>query len=399
MRLLIERMNHTAEGIALYKNIVHFVPKTIPGDIIEVKNKDIISKKNYNIVTNYQLITPSTKRVKITCPYYKECGGCQLLGLNKKEQLNYKKEKVIDIFKKYTNLDINPDIISTNQYHYRNKITLHVKDGKLGLFEKKTNKIILIKKCLLVSNEINNIIPIIQKKINITNVKQIIIKQMQTNIMIQFLGKINKEEVIQKLSKYTTSIYENDNLIYGKKYLEETLSNYKFYISPNSFFQINHEGTIKIYDKVKEYLEEKNNNVLDLYCGTGSIGIYVSEYCKKITGIEINESSVNNANKNIKENKIKNIHILKGNVSSILKNDNLYDAIIIDPPRSGLDNKTKETLLKIKSKKIIYVSCNPLTLARDINTLKELYDLKEITLVDMFPNTYHVESITILERK
>lgn len=398
MKLTIQRLNHTGDGIAINNNIVHFIPKTIPKDIIEVKEEDVITKKNYNIVTNYKLITPSSNREEIKCPYYKECGGCQLLGLNYKDQLKYKKEKVIDIFKKYTNLGINPEIIRTNNYHYRNKITLHAKDGKLGLYEKSTNKIIVIKECLLVSNEINSIIPILQNKIKINNVKQIIIKQMNKDIMIQFIGKINKDEVIKELSKIVSSIYENDSLIYGNIYLEENLSEYKFYISPNSFFQINREGTIKIYEKVKEYLGSNNDNVLDLYCGTGTIGIYVSKYCKHITGIEINSSSVNNANKNIKENKLKNIKILEGDVGTLLKNDYKYDAIIVDPPRSGLDKRTKDTLLKMKSKKIIYVSCNPLTLARDINDLKEDFHLKDITLIDMFPNTYHVEIVTILEK-
>ena len=133
-----------------------------------------------------------------------------------------------------------------------------------------------------------------------------------------------------------------------------------------------------------------------MYCGTASIGIYISKNSKQIIGIEINKSSTEDAKKNIKLNNLNNITILNGDVKNLLKNDNYYDAIIVDPPRSGLDSKTKEILLDIKSPKIIYISCNPITLARDINTLKQLYNLEKIELVDMFPNTYHVESICLL---
>ena len=320
------------------------------------------------------------------------------MSLTYEKQLLYKIDKVKNIFQKYTNIDINPSIIKTTQYKYRNKITLQVKDGILGLYKENTHDIIPITKCLLVPDKLNSLINNL-KEINLSKVKQIVLKNIRENIMIQFIGTPNKDEIIKKISNKVASIYINDTLIKGLPFLTEELSQYKYNISPNSFFQINKEGTLAIYNTIKEYLEKDNNHVLDLYCGTGSIGIYISNNCKKITGIEINKSATEDANKNIKLNNINNIKVINGDVGTLLKDNQKYDSIIVYTPRSGLDKKTKETLLKIKSKKIIYVSCNPITLARDINILNKEYQLQKITLIDMFPNTYHVETVSVLWHK
>ncbi len=398
MILKIERMNHTGDGIAISDKKVYFIPKAIPNDIVEVNDKDIVNHKTYNEVLKYKIQTPSKIRTEVICPYYNNCGGCQLLGLSYENQLKYKKEKVIDILKKYADEIVTPKIIKTTQYGYRNKITLQVKKGKIGLYIEKTNTLIPIKKCQLIQNNLNEILPLLQE-LNLSKITKIILKTMKSKIMIQLVGSINKNEVIEKLSNKVTSIWINNDLIYGTPYLEEELFPYKFYISPSSFFQINHKGTIAIYEKVKEYLEKFNNQVLDLYCGTGTIGIYISKQCKEITGIEINKSSIEDAKKNIELNNIKNMHILEGDVGTHLDIKKTYDTIIVDPPRSGLSNKVKDSLAKIKPPKIIYISCNPLTLARDIKALKEYYNLEKITLVDMFPNTYHVECVCLLSRK
>ncbi len=398
MTLEIERMNHTGDGIGKKDGIIYFVKKTIPGDIVNINEKDIIHHKNYNEVERYELIKKSIDRIESECPYYQECGGCQIMNLPYEKQLEYKKEKIINIFKRYASLNIDPSIIPTSKYNYRNKITLQVKNGMMGLYSEKTNKIIEIDKCLLIPDILNNSLSTI-KKLNLKEITNIILKVLNQKIMIQFIGNISKEEVINLLSKHVSSIYINNKLVYGDESLIESLSPYKFYVSPNSFFQVNHEGTILLYDKIKEFLGTGNKEVLDLYCGTGTIGIYVSKICQNITGIELSISSVNDAKKNIKLNNINNMKVIQGDVGKVLKNEKKYDAIIVDPPRIGLDKITRETLKKIKAPKIIYVSCNPITLARDINDLKEIYNIKKIELLDMFPNTYHCESVCILERR
>lgn len=398
MEVAITDFNHTGEGIGRIDGKIIFIPKTIPGDIVLVK--DIKDFKTYYKGNLDKVITPSPERITPKCKYYDLCGGCDLLNINYSNQLSYKQNKVKNILKKYASLDTDLKILpSPKEYGYRNKITLQVVDGKLGLYEQNSNNLVEIDNCLLVSPNVNNLIKIIKNNLDLSLVSNIMIREYDANLMIQFIGNINKSNVINNLSKYTKVIYLNDLLLYGDKNLEVKLGNYKYKVSPYSFFQVNYEAATILYDKVIEYLGPNNNKVLDLYCGTASIGIYISKYCKEITGIEINSSSVKDANENIKLNNLNNIKVLKGDVGALLTTKEEYDAIIVDPPRSGLDKKTKETLLKIKSKKIIYVSCDPITLARDLNILKELYDIKDIILVDMFPNTYHVESIVLLNLK
>ena len=398
MEVSITKLNHTGEGIGIINNKIAFIPKTIPGDIVEAKI--IKEHKKYIEAIPTKYLAYSQDRVDIKCPYYQECGGCQLMGLSYQEQLNYKKDKVTNILSKYANLKLNPSIKESNGYKYRNKITLQVKDGKVGLYTSNSHDLIPIDKCLLVSDKINNLINLIQSSnLDLTNINQIIIRESNNQLMTQFIGKINISILIEKLSSYVTSLYLNDRLIYGSKTITETLGDYQFLISPNSFFQVNHNQAINLYNQVKTYLGVGNNEVLDLYCGTGTIGIYVSNCCKKVTGIELNKSAVIDANNNIKLNNLINIEFKQGDVGKVLQAKNTYDAIIVDPPRGGLDKNTKATLLQIKSTKLIYISCNPITLARDLNDLKEIYDVKDITLFDMFPNTYHVECVMWMSLK
>ena len=394
MEIEITRLNHTGEGIGKIENKIVFIPKTIPQDKVQIKN--LQNKKNYYTALPDTYLKRGALFKEAICPYYKVCGGCQIMELPYQEQLKYKQSKVIDIFKKYADLEINPDITaSPHELNYRNKITLQVEQGEIGLYQIQTKILVPIQKCYLVKEKINQVIPIL-KTIDLKEVTQIIIKEFQEKIMIQIKGKIEEKDAISILKNYASSIYLNNTLIYGEKKLKEVLEDKEYYISPNSFFQVNQEQTINLYNQVKKYLGRDNQNILDLYCGMASIGIFVEKTSKQITGIELNPSSIKDARENIKKNHLNNIKVKEGDVGSLLEVENTYDAIIVDPPRSGLDKKTKSGLLKIKSKTIIYVSCNPITLARDVHDLKEFYRLEEIKLFDLFPSTYHIESIALL---
>ena len=212
----------------------------------------------------------------------------------------------------------------------------------------------------------------------------------------------NKNLDITPLKEIASSIYLkiNNKYIhaYGNKNIYEKLENYKFKISPDSFFQVNIDTCSKLYNKVKEYIGS-NKNVIDLYCGTGTIGIFISKN-NNVIGIEINEYAIKDAEENKKINKIDNINFFCGDSGKKLKqlkfNPNI---IIVDPPRSGLNKETINNILKFDSKEIIYISCDPMTFVRDLNILNKYYDIKEITPFDMFPNTYHIENIAYLVKK
>lgn len=395
MKIEIIKLNHTGAGIGQVDGKIIFVQKTLPGDVIEGTN--LKEHKNFIEASCNHIYKESPLRIPIQCPYYKKCGGCQLMDLPYSEQLKYKKEKVENILTKYASIELNNLNLSIkespNQYHYRNKITLQVQNGIIGLFTYNTNDIVKVDSCFLISKKMNQLIQLMQNELNLENVNQIMIREAKDLLMVQVMGEIEEANLINTLSSQVESLYLNDKHLYGKKYLIDQLGKYQFQISPKSFFQINHLQTINLYNQIKQYLGPNNKNILDLYCGTGTIGIYVSDYCEKVTGIELNPSSVADAILNIKRNKLNHIHIEKGDVGKVLQAKNIYDAIIVDPPRNGLDKKTKQVLKQIKSPKIIYVSCDSITLARDLNELKEFYDIQEITLFDMFPNTYHVECV------
>ncbi len=399
MEVVIEKMNHQAMGIAKINGKVVFIPKVIVGDIVDI---DIVKEyKNYSIGKVNKIIKNGSKRVDVLCPYYDICGGCSISAYTYQDELEYKVNNVIDIFKR-NEIDIKPNIIkSDNRYGYRNKITLQVSNGIIGLYEEDSNKIVDVDKCLLVSDKLNEIIDIIKKNINVNKCNKIVIRDTYYGIMIIFYGSVNNEEVIKYLGKKVVSIYTYDNkykCIYGEKYLYEMIGEYKYRISPDSFFQVNSRTVNKLYNKVVEYAirNEKKDNLVDLYCGTGTIGIYLSKYFNSIIGIELNKQAVEDAKENAKINGVNNIEFYAGDVGKIINDQIKADVIVVDPPRSGLDKRTKDILLKIKANKIVYVSCNPLTLARDIKELDSWYDLGDITLVDMFPNTHHVESVCVL---
>ena len=395
MEYLITDLNHLGQGITRIDNKITFVPKTVSGDII---NLEIIkSHKNYNEAKLLKIVKPSPDRIEYKCPYYNKCGGCNIANLEYTNQLKYKKEKVINIFKKYNKIDINPTIIASDEIlHYRNKITLQYNE-KLGLYEEKTHNIIEIEECLLMPQKVNDIIKLLNKYNYNTSLQKIVIRIINNQVMINIIAKDISKSLIEILKNLDVSVYHNSKYISGNKVLIETLNNYKFSILPDSFFQINKKQTINLYNQIVEYANpQKEDKVLDLYCGVGTIGIYLSKYCKEVLGIEINKSSIENANINKKLNNVENISFIEADVSKVLSMKYKADIIIVDPPRSGLNKNTIETLIKINPKKIVYVSCDPITLSRDINLLKNNYTLKDIKLFDMFPETYHVESVAVM---
>lgn len=402
----IVRLDHQGRGICYIDNKITFVENSLPDEEVDIRIINSKKKFNEGIVVKY--IKKSNDRIDNVCPYYEKCGGCNLLHLDYNNQLKYKQNKIVDIMKRFAGLDcVNNIIPCDNQFNYRNKVVFKVYNNKIGYYERRTNKIVEINNCRLIDNSFNNIINDISK-FDLSNINEIMIRNInsQNTALTLYLQKMIKHVQIEDYCKnnniiLTQIIKNNSNKVNEKSKIIARLNNYKYLVSPLSFFQVNTNQTIKLYDKIVEFLEpDINDNVLDLYCGTGTIGIYVSKYVKKVLGIEIINDAIRDANKNKEINHLDNIEFLCGDTESVIKNVNSkFNKIIVDPPRAGLTNSVINDILRLNPDRVVYVSCDPITLARDLKILNEKYDIKDITPVDMFPNTFHVECVAVMDRK
>ncbi len=392
MYVNIESLDHKGRGITKIDNKITFVTNALAFEDVDIIITKIKKKYNEAKVSRYNKI--SKDRIEPLCPYYLLCGGCNIAHMSYQEQLKFKQNKIANIINKYLdkNIEIN-DIIYSKQYNYRNKLTLQV-NNEIGLYKQETNDIINIDKCLISDKCINDKIKYLNN-LDLKKIKQFILRISDEEIMLIIVG--NKDLDITPIFKYFDNIVIKDDKYYLKKgndYILKRINNLYYKISLDSFFQVNYDIMIKLYDYIKKNCQN-SLNVLDLYCGTGSISIYISDVVKKVNGIEINENAIEDANYNKKINKVENINFICSDTKDIKLNE-YYDTIIVDPPRSGLNKSIIKEILKVKPQKIIYVSCDPMTLTRDLKDLKNVYDIDSITPFDMFPNTYHVECVTIL---
>ena len=399
IEVTIEKLDNYGRGIAYYNNKIVFIYNALPQEIVSI---EIIkeAKKYYEaIVTNY--ISTSPDRKDPICPYYNKCGGCNLLQLDYDKTLEFKKEKLSQVLYKYANISYNPEIIpSKNIFNYRNKITLKVKDNKYGYYEDNTHKLIEIDNCYLAEPSINNFIKDI-KYLNIKNGELVIRSNYNNELLISITSKTEIKPNIDYLKRKhkIVGIVLNNKTIYGESSFIEIINHLFFNISYDSFFQINRDICTKLFKLIRENVKD-DEVILDLYCGVGTLGINIADKIKRGYGIEIVKNAVLNAITNSKINKRNNIEYMLGDVSKCLPKikDNI-DTIIVDPPRAGLDNITKQTIISFKPNKIIYISCDPITLSRDLKELLPHYELKLIKGLDMFPYTHHIESFVILERR
>lgn len=392
----IDSLDHYGRGISKLDGKIVFIENALPNEVVEIK---ILKEKKKYIegnVSNY--IKTSEERVNVDCPYYNSCGGCNIMHLSYDNQLKFKQDKLENIVHKYLDKDfrINNIVGCKNDKFYRNKVTFQVKEN-VGFCNNITYDVINIDNCLISDKLINNSIKYL-KKLNLKEINKITCRTGSNELMV-IIETTNPNLDITQVKEIANSIYlkVNDKFIhiYGNKNIYEKLDDFKYIISPDSFFQVNIDTCKKLYRKIKEYVGS-NKNIIDLYCGTGSIGIFVSNE-NNVIGIEINESAIIDAKINKEINNIDNIKFICGDSGKKLKNLNFKpDIIIVDPPRSGLNKETIENILNFDAQEIIYVSCDPMTFVRDLNILKNSYKIKEITPFDMFPNTYHVESLAHL---
>lgn len=400
MRVKIEKLDHFGRGICYIDGKICFVEDTLPGE--EVKVKITLEKKKYMLGTVKDFYSVSPDRVDDVCPYKDKCGGCDLSHLSYKKENEYKCLKVKEILKKYADVDevLVEDVSFGDEYNYRNKITLHGDHNIIGYYKKNSNDIVPINKCLLVDKKINHIINVINMMSSDNEYKDIIIRVSNDSeeVLISITGKVKGYEVLEDLCD---SLIINDEVVKGERTIMSFIGEKKFIISDKGFFQVNKTLTERLYNEVLNIVKEvKPKKVLDLYCGCGTIGIYISDYVDEVIGVEVFKESIENAKKNKKLNNCNNIRFICDKVENVIDNikDNT-DLVIVDPPRGGLDNTSIDVLLSMNVNNLVYVSCDPVTLARDIKLLKEKYDVVSIKPFNMFSKTYHVECVCLLKAK
>ena len=435
---------YEGEGIAKIDDFTVFIPGVIQGETCKI----LIVKVNKNFAYGkvIEIISKVKSRKEVDCTTYKRCGGCDLRHIDYEYTLKMKQAIVQNLVNKTLskNIEVQPTIGMKKPYYYRNKLQYPIgknEEGKvvMGVFAKRTHEIIPVENCLIQNRQAQEIAREFVKLMNEQHIsiydetngtgaiRHIVVKVgVHTNeIMCMFVTneeKIENEEMLVKklIAKFpnvktiikninqrnTNVILGNRNVIlYGNGYIEDKLGEYTLKISPMSFYQTNPIQTEVLYNKAIEFARLNKDDVLcDLYCGIGTIGIFASPYVKKVYGIEIVEEAIEMAKENAVLNRIDNIEFMAGDVEKVfeamLQEKNVMpDAIIVDPPRRGLDNTTIETILKLGVSRLVYVSCNPATMVRDLKLLEEKYEIKEIQPVDMFPFTNGIECVTGLQIK
>ena len=443
-KIKIIDQDNLGQGIGKVDGFPVFVRHAVKGDIANVLLTKV--KKGYAYGRIMELISPSELRKDPDCSIYKRCGGCQLQMMDYKAQLLLKQENVANCLKRIGGCDmpnILPILKSDEIYRYRNKAQYPVgtdKNGNTvcGFFAERSHEIIKCDDCLLTPSIFSAIVGDILKWMDDENIKSyneinnkgiirhIFIRQAFATEQISLCIVVNsdslpkKDSFIKIMSKYdeikSISISVNKKksnvimgdeikLIYGDMYIEDKIGDVKFQISPMSFYQINPKQTRKLYDKVAEFADlSGNETVLDLYCGIGTIGLYAASKASKLIGIEIIHDAIEDAKINQRLNNVENAYFYTGKAEEILpmlykQGVNKADVIIVDPPRKGCDENALSTICDISPTKIVYVSCNPATLARDVKFLTENgFKLEKVQPVDMFPNTVHVETVVLMSR-
>ncbi len=425
-------------GLVRYQDKVISVNGLLPNEKVKL---EIRQKKNFIDAELIEITSVSKHRVDPICPYFKQCGGCQLLHLDYKAQLDYKRKQLVKLFKKEVQI---PSIIGMEDpLRYRNKVhsTFSLnKKGKVisGIYEENSHRVVNISTCMIQNKEADIIIEALRKCLNDFNIEPynedaqtglirhvLIRKGLRTSQILVvlvvadkvFYGVNNFVKALLKLCPMITSIVMNINskktsmvlgdeekILYGKGYIEDECMGLKFKISSSSFYQINTIQMEKLYTcALKMAAITKQDRVLDAYCGIGTITLCASKMAKEVIGVELNRQAVNDAIYNAKANGIQNVRFISSDATKWMmqcaSRHEKIDIVIMDPPRSGSTMQFLNACLKLKPRKIVYISCDPTTQVRDLEVLKKEYRIVSSQGVDMFPFTNGIENVCLLVRK
>ncbi|WP_032122545.1 23S rRNA (uracil(1939)-C(5))-methyltransferase RlmD [Clostridium amazonitimonense] len=441
-------LGYEGEGIAKIEGFPIFVQGALIGE--KVKIKVIKVNKNYAFGKLIEIINPSNGRVEPICSIYNRCGGCNIQHMDYECQLDFKTNRVKDCIERIGKIKdtiIHRAIGAASPYRYRNKVQLPVGgvkgDVTIGFYAPRSHNIIDMNKCHIQDESGDKAVEITRQWMNKYNIepyneiesKSSNLKGLIRHIMVRRGFKTDevmvvlvttkkqlpyKEEFIQLIrdnikgvksiiqninSKVTNVVLGEENIVlWGEDHISDYIGEFKFNISPLSFFQVNPMQTEVLYKKALDYADLKGEEVVfDAYCGTGTISLFLSQKAKKVYGVEIVKEAIENAKENAKINGVNNVEFIVGQsekvIPELIEKGIKADVVVVDPPRKGCAKELLEAIAHMSPEKIVYVSCDPSTLARDLAILEELgYKTKEVQPVDMFPETGHCEVVCLLQR-
>ena len=440
----IEDIGHDGAGIGKVDGYTLFVKDAVIGDVVEVKVMK--AKKNYGYAKLLKIITPSASRVEPLCPYAKQCGGCQIQMMSYEEQLRFKENKVRNNLKRiggFEEIPMEPILGMKNPFYYRNKAQFPVgydKEGNLitGFYAGRTHSIINNRRCYLgvsenelVLNQVldwmeRNHISAYEEESGKGLIRHVLIrygfttKEVMVCLVVNGAGIPAKEDLIEGLrtipgmtsitissnTKQTNVIMgEKITLLWGQTYITDFIGNIQYQISPLSFYQVNPAQTKRLYETALEYAGlSGDETVWDLYCGIGTISLFLAQRAKQVYGVEIIPAAIEDAKRNARLNQIENAQFFVGKAEEVLpekyEKEQIYaDVIVVDPPRKGCEESVLDTMVQMEPKRIVYVSCDSATLARDLKYLCERgYEMKKVKAIDQFPQTEHVETVCLLSK-
>ncbi|WP_096155789.1 23S rRNA (uracil(1939)-C(5))-methyltransferase RlmD [Bacillus sp. FJAT-45066] len=439
-----EDLTHDGAGVAKIDGYPIFVSGALPEE--EANIKVIKVKKGYAIGRLIETYKESPYRVEAPCPIYKQCGGCQLQHLSYEGQLIAKRKQVQDVLERIGGLKdvpVHPVLGMSEPWRYRNKAQVPIgeREGGLvaGFYQQRTHEIIEMKECLIQqekNDEVVQTVKAICEKYGVRAYDEPKHKGVLRHIMARYglvTGEVmvvlvtktaelpNKNQIIAEIaeqvpnvksivqnvnSKKTNVIFGDEtNVLWGEEYIYDFIGDIKFAISARSFYQVNPEQTKVLYGKALEYAQlTGEENVIDAYCGIGTISLFLAQKAKKVYGVEIVPEAIEDAKRNATLNEINNVEFAVGEAEVVIPNwykqGIKADTLVVDPPRKGCDDALLQTIIEMKPKRVVYVSCNPATLARDLKVLEGGgYKTVEVQPVDMFPQTTHCEAVALIELK
>ncbi|UYZ12987.1 23S rRNA (uracil(1939)-C(5))-methyltransferase RlmD [Brevibacillus sp. WF146] len=441
MTLTIKSLGINGEGIGYYKRKIVFVEKALPGEVVHAEVTDV--KETYAVARLVRVVERSPARVEPPCPVYEECGGCSLQHMDYQAQLASKRELVIESLRKYARLE-NPPVAETigmeNPWGYRNKAQFQVgrQNGRLvaGLYQTGSHRLVDLESCRVQHEATNEIvrtarqvmeelgIPAYDERKRTGVIRTIVaraafatgetqltlvtateeiprVKELILELRTRLPGLVS---IVQNVNRKKTSLVFGDTTrqLWGRPSIAEQLGELSFDLSARAFFQLNPEQTRKLYEEVKKAAGLTGSElVLDLYCGTGTIALWLAPYAREVRGIELIPEAVEDARRNAEKNGAANATFHVGRAEVLMpkwaKQGVKPDVVVVDPPRTGLDDALIRSLLDVQPQRIVYVSCNPSTLGKDVAKLLARYELVSAQPVDMFPHTSHVESVALLK--